>query len=70
METAGQLFVAGGVESLGLLVVGECQSDVLLVIRTLRLATRLTGPLHGWKQQPDQRADDRKHRQQLDDRKP
>jgi len=52
--------------SSGILVIDDCQTDLLEVIGALYPPRRFPGRLHGRQEQPHQDADDGNHHQQLD----
>jgi hypothetical protein len=49
-------------------VVVQRDADLVEVVAALRRARRLTGALHGRQEQADERADDRDHGEQFDER--
>ena len=50
-------------------VIVECQSELLQVILALRTASCLASLLHCWQQQGHKNGDDRNHHQKFDQRK-
>lgn len=68
MVALAGLFVSGRKPLLGLFIVGQRHTHLPEVVRALRLAARFAHPLNGREQKSDQRADDGKHRQQLNQR--
>jgi hypothetical protein len=56
--------------SLGVVVVGESETDLLEIIAAGRSSARFAGSLDRRQEKPDEGTDDRDHHEQLDERKP
>jgi hypothetical protein len=59
-----------GESTICVVIIMECQADLLEIICTTNSSGRLPGSLHGWQQQSDQDSNNRNHNQQLDQSKP